>query len=40
MVNKDNQPHGFGRAFDPYNYWFIDGQFKDGYLYGYTRCIG
>jgi hypothetical protein len=25
MVNKENQPHGFGRAIKIDNSWFIDG---------------
>ena len=40
MVNKDNQPHGFGRAIRTDNVWFIDGQFKDGVEHGYIRVIG
>ena len=39
MVNKDNQPHGFGRAIHKDNIWFYDGQFKDGALHGYRREI-
>ena len=30
MVNKDNQPHGYGRAIRSDNGVFIDGQWKDG----------
>ena len=39
MVNKDNQPHGYGRAIRTDNYYFIDAQFKDGELHGYYRWI-
>jgi hypothetical protein len=39
MVNKENKPHGFGRAVRTDNYSFIDAQFKDGELHGYTRYI-
>ena len=39
MVNKDNQPHGYGRAISTDNYDFIDGQWKDGVLHGYYREI-
>ncbi len=39
MVNKDNQPHGFGRAIKTNNKSFIDGQFKDGKNHGYGRYI-
>ncbi len=39
MVNKDNQPHGFGRGISANNEWFIDGQFKDGMKHGFTRLI-
>ena len=39
MVNKDNQPHGFGRAIETENDYFIDGQFKDGLRHGYIREI-
>jgi len=37
MVNKDNQPHGWGRAIEKDNLHFIDGQFKDGVRHGYSR---
>ena len=30
MINKDNQPHGYGRAIDTDNSDFIDAQWKDG----------
>ena len=39
MVNKDNLPHGWGRAIQAEYGWFIDGQFKDGESHGYFRCI-
>ncbi len=39
MVNKKNQPHGFGRAIVEHNEWFFDGQFKDGTRHGYQRAI-
>ena len=39
MVNKDNKPHGFGRAIDIDNNHIIDGQFKNGVLHGYHRII-
>ena len=39
MVNKDNQPHGYGRAIETDNKWFYDGQFKDGEPHGYLREI-
>ena len=39
MVNKDNKPHGFGRALDTGNTFFIDGQFNDGAFHGYIRRI-
>ncbi len=39
MVNKDNQPHGYGRAIDTDLRWFEDGQFKEGEFHGYIRCI-
>jgi hypothetical protein len=39
MVNKENQPHGFGRAIRANNSWFYDGQFKDDKKHGYIRCI-
>ena len=39
MVNKDNQPHGYGRAIRTGNYYFIDGQWKDGREHGYCRRI-
>ena len=39
MVNKDNKPHGWGRAIHTDNYCFIDGQWKDGEWHGYLRCI-
>ncbi len=39
MVNKDNQPHGFGRAIKDNDEWFVDGQFKDGDMHGYIRRI-
>ncbi len=39
MVNRNNQPHGFGRAIRTNNEWCIDGQFKDGKLHGYIRDI-
>ena len=39
MVNKNNYPHGFGRAVCIKNYDFIDGQFKEGKPHGYGRCI-
>jgi len=39
MVNKDNQPHGWGRAIRTDNEWFIDAQFKDGSMHGYIRVI-
>ncbi|MFM7851328.1 MAG: hypothetical protein ACKO96_05255 [Flammeovirgaceae bacterium] len=39
MVNKDNQPHGYGRAILTDNEWFFDGQFKDGAAHGYLRLI-
>ena len=39
MVNKDNQPHGYGRAISTDNDYFIDGQWKDGERHGYYRII-
>ena len=40
MVNKNNQPHGWGRAIVMiYNDFFIDAQFKDGKYHGYMREI-
>ena len=39
MVNKNNQPHGWGRAITTDNDFFIDGQFKDGAFHGYIREI-
>ena len=39
MVNKDNQPHGYGRAIETDNKVFIDGQWKDGAAHGYIREI-
>ena len=39
MVNKDDQPHGWGRAFDTNNTGFIDAQWKDGVEHGYYRAI-
>jgi len=39
MVNKDNQPHGYGRAIEKNNNLFIDGQWKDGVEHGYSRKI-
>ena len=39
MVNKDNQPHGFGRAIETDDHFFIDGQWKDGLPHGYIRRI-
>jgi hypothetical protein len=39
MVNKDNQPHGWGRAIKTDKEWFIDAQFKDGVEHGYQRVI-
>ena len=39
MVNKDNQPHGYGRLIETDNSRFIDGQWKDGVLHGYSRGI-
>ena len=40
MVNKDNKPHGYGRAIHTDNLCFIDGQWKDGERHGYYRLIG
>ncbi len=39
MVNKNNYPHGFGRAIRTDNFSFFDGQFKDGKLNGYIRYM-
>ena len=39
MVNVDKQPHGFGRAIAKTNFYFIDGQFKEGVPHGYSRVI-
>ena len=39
MVNKDNQPHGYGRAIRTDNLGFIDAQWKDGVEHGYSRWI-
>ena len=39
MVNKNKQPHGFGRAIETDNDWFYDGQFKEGAFHGYYRAI-
>ena len=39
MINKDNQPHGYGRAIETDNFCFIDAQWKDGVEHGYSRCI-
>ena len=39
MVNKDNQPHGYGRAIHTGNLSFYDGQWKDGVPHGYSRRI-
>jgi hypothetical protein len=30
MINKDNQPHGYGRAIKTDKWRFIDAQWKDG----------
>ena len=30
MMNENKKPHGFRRAFDDENYFFLDGQFTDG----------
>ena len=38
--NKNNIPHGYGRAIQTDNKWFFDGQFKDGDFHGYVRRIG
>jgi len=39
MVNKDNQPNGWGRAIEhPCNNLY-EGQFKDGAVHGYVRII-
>jgi hypothetical protein len=35
MVNKSNQPHGFGRAIETDNNSFLDAQFKNGLEHGY-----
>ena len=37
MVNRDDKPHGWGRALDTDNYCFIDGQWKDGVPHGFYR---
>ena len=34
MVNKDDQPHGWGRAVGTSNAVFIDAQWKDGERHG------
>ncbi len=39
MANKDDQPHGWGRAFEIDNDRFIDAQWKDGVPHGYYRDI-
>ena len=39
MVNKDNQPHGYGRAIETDNARFYDAQWKDGVEHGYRRWI-
>ncbi len=39
MVNKDDQPHGWGRAIAADKSDFIDLQFKDGVRHGFYRCI-
>ena len=39
MVNKDDQPHGWGRAIRKDNYGFIDGQWQEGVDHGFRRVI-
>ena len=39
MVNKDDQPHGWGRVVAANNSEFIDAQWKDGVRHGYYRWI-
>ena len=39
MVNKDGQPHGWGRAVFTNNSWFIDAQWKDGKRDGFSQWI-
>jgi hypothetical protein len=39
MVNKNDQPHGWGRAVNEEYGDIIDAQWKDGVLHGYFRMI-
>ena len=39
MVNKDNKPHGWGRAIRTDDNLFIDAQYKDGVYHGCSRWI-
>ena len=39
MVNKDDRPHGWGRAVVTFNDFFIDAQWKDGVAHGYYQGI-
>lgn len=39
VCSKTNKPHGYGRAIDTDNFWFYEGQFKNGERHGYIRGI-
>jgi len=39
MVNKNDEPHGFGRALLKDGWGFYVGQFFDGNVHGYARFI-